>query len=130
MVELCFADRRDNSRVIIPPEQMKRILNFCKLFLTRDSGKGRRGSQPEVTFHDPHFPVLGAGTSKSGVTSTIIAGSTAAGKPVPPHFKFSSQATTEEGERIRNEFVKHTPDISGKFGNDDVINMPVILASI
>ena len=43
MVELGFADRKDNGKVIIPPEQMKRVLNFDESCLSLDSGTGRRG---------------------------------------------------------------------------------------
>ena len=125
LVELGFAFRDEKGDVIIPKEQMRRILNVDESCLSLDGSKGARGGRPEVVFFDPRFPQLGAGTSKSSVTSTLIAGSTAAGEPVPPHFQFSSKAQTVEGERIRNEFVKHTRTTKGKFGRSDCIEHPV-----
>ena len=43
LVELGFADRKDNGKVIIPPDQIKRILNFDESSLSLDSGTGTRG---------------------------------------------------------------------------------------
>ena len=63
-------------------------------------------------------------TSKSALTSTMIAGSTAKGEALPPHFQFQTKAKTEDKERIRVEVAKFTLDTRGKFGLTEEASLP------
>jgi hypothetical protein len=48
----------------------------------------------------------------------MIAGFTAAGEALPPHFQFPTKAQSEETMRINIEALKHAHTIIGKFGCD------------
>ena len=48
-----------------------------------------------------------------------MCGSNAAGEALPPHFQFQTKATTEEGQRIRNEVFAHVVSVRGQFGHDE-----------
>ena len=52
----------------------------------------------------------------SSTTATFIRGSTAAGEALPPHFQFSTKATSSERERIRLETCEHMLNVRGQFG--------------
>ena len=56
LVELGFATRGADGKVIIPPEKLYNIINFDETCLSLDGSKGRRGGRPEVTLHDPRLP--------------------------------------------------------------------------
>ena len=100
LVKLGFASRDDNDNIVIPDEQLKRILNIDETCLVMDGSKCNRGGQPEVTFYSHNLPNLGKSTIKSSVSTTMIAGSTAAGEAIPPHFQFSTTSKSEETQRI------------------------------
>ena len=103
---------------------MRQILNIDESCLSLDGSTQTRGGRPECLFFDPQFPVPGRGTSKSSVTPTLIAGSTAFREPIPPHFQSPSKATKEENEKVRANFVKYTRTIRGKFGLPEERNLP------
>jgi hypothetical protein len=64
-----------------------------------DGTEGRRGGQPEITLHNPCLPYNGKQTTnKDSFTATLVCGSNAAGKALPPHFQFQTKATTDEGQ--------------------------------
>ena len=95
------------------------MLNLDESCLSLDGNAGRRGGRPSVTFFDPNLPRTGEATTKSSITTTFITGSTAAGEPVPPHFQFSSKATSFDRERIRRETVAHFHKVKGKHGQNE-----------
>ena len=84
--ELGFAERDENGNVLIPTEQLQRIVNIDETCLSLDGSQCNRGGRPEVTFYDPRFPHLGKGTSKSALTTTPVA--TQVGRPSLPIFNF------------------------------------------
>ena len=92
LVKLGFAHNNEKGVTIIPNDQFSRILNIDKTCLLLDGSSDTRGGRNEVVFFDPRFPQLGKGTSKRLLTSTMITGSTAAGKATPPHFQFPKKA--------------------------------------
>ena len=73
--ELGFAHRNDDCDLVVPPDQLARILNFDETCLSLDGSKGNRGGRPEVIFFNPNFPQLGRGTSKTSLTTTYITAS-------------------------------------------------------
>ncbi len=77
--------------------------------LILDGSKGRRGGRPQITLHDPWLPYDGKRTNKDSLTATLVCGSNAAGEALPSHFQFQTKATTDEGERLRNEVFRHVP---------------------
>ena len=54
-----------------------------------------------------------------------MCGSNAAGEALPPHFQFQTKATTDGGERLRNDVSRHVPRVIGKFGHDEVKDFDV-----
>ena len=86
--ELGFACRDDYGGLIIPKEQLQRILNVDEYCLSMDGIKGRRGGRPSAVFYLQNLPLSGRPTGKSGLTTTLITSSAASGEAIPPHFLF------------------------------------------
>ena len=87
--------------------------------LVLDGSKCNRGGRPEVIFYSPYLPNLGKATIKNSATTTMIAGSTAAGEPIPPHFQFQTRAQSVETQNVNINLVRFLPNIIGKFGADE-----------
>ena len=119
LVDLGFAVRAADGKVTILDEQLHFINNFNKTCLSLDGTEGRRGGRPEITLHDPRLPYNGKRSNKDSLTATLVCGSNAAGEALPPHFQFQTKATTEEGQRIRNEVFAHVVSVRGQFGHDE-----------
>ena len=49
----------------------------------------------------------------------MIAGSTATGEPIPPHFQFHTRAQSVETQSVNINLVRFLPNILGKFGADE-----------
>jgi len=117
LVELGFAIKlNDDGDVHIPDAQLGRIINFNETCLSMDGSGKSRGGRPEVVFYNPCLPLVGRGTSKSSLTTTMITGSSALGKAIPPHFQFQLSAQSVETQRLRAEMVLFFPNISCTFG--------------
>eukprot|EP00804_Cyclotella_cryptica_P006390 CCRYP_014272-RA/>CCRYP_014272-RA protein AED:0.32 eAED:0.32 QI:0/0/0/1/0/0/2/0/199 len=78
--------------------------------------KCNRGGRPEVIFYSPYLPKWGKATIKNGTATTMIASSTAAGEPIPPHFQFQTHAQSVDTQSINIKLVTFLPNIIGKFG--------------
>ena len=104
------------GHAVIPEEQLNNIVNINKTCLSLDGSQGNRGGRPEVSFYDPNLPRVGKSTSKSAKTTTMITGSTAIGKAIPPHFQFQTAAQSEDNMRICNDMLQWIPNTVGKFG--------------
>ncbi len=87
----------------IPDTCMECILNFDETSLSLDSGTGVREGRPEVTFYNPGLPQVGLGMSKTAITTTLITGSSASGKTIPPHFQYSTSAKCPDTQMLRME---------------------------
>ena len=118
LVELGFATRDADGKIAISAEQLYFILNFDETCLSVDGSEGRRGGRPEVTLHDPRLPYTGKRTNKDSLTATLVMGSNAAGKALPPHFQYQTKATSEDRERVRADVFRYCPRVVGKFGTD------------
>lgn len=92
LIKLGFVHYDEKSKVVIPPDKLEHILSVGKTCLVLDGSKCNRGGRPEVIFYLPHLPNLGNATMKNSTATTMIAGSTAAGKPIPPHFQIQTCA--------------------------------------
>jgi hypothetical protein len=113
LIELGFANYDDENKVAIPPDKLERILNVNKTCLVLDGSKCNRGGRPEVIFYSPYLPNLGKATIKNSATTTMIAGSTAAGEPIPPHFQFQTRAQSVETQNVNINLVRFLPNIIG-----------------
>ena len=120
-----FSCRDDAGDLIIPKDQPQRILNVDEFLISMDGSKYRRGGRPSAVFHSPNLPLSGRPNGKSGITTTLITGSTAAGEVIPPHLQFSTKAKTTDKMRLRDELVKYYPNIHGKLGCEEVRIWPV-----
>ena len=124
IVELGFG-RMKNGELFIPDDQLEIILNLDETSISMDGSTGKRGGRPEVLFYNLRFPLLGVSAGKSALTTTVITGSTAAGEALPPHFQFTTKATSEERQRLKVEIDQFMPKISGKFGANEKRLWPV-----
>jgi len=114
--ELGFVVENEDGEPIIPEEQMGRILNVDESCLSMDGSKGEQGGRPSAIFYSPNLPQSGRPTGKSGLTTTLITGSTALGEAIPPHFQFSTKAKSDTTMKLRSELVGFMPDTRRKFG--------------
>ena len=80
-----------------------------------------------MMFYDRRFPQLGKATSTTVLTTTMISGSSAAGKPLPPHFKFQTSAQSAEAEYIRIECIWYMLDVAARFGHEEEQSFPISL---
>ena len=78
-----------------------------------------RGGRPTISYVNPNLPQLGKSSAKTNVTTTLITGSSASGKALPPHFQFSTKAKSIDTMRFRKETVVYMHNVRGKFGNNE-----------
>jgi hypothetical protein len=116
LVKYGFATIKEDGSLHITEEMKARILNFDETCLSLDGSNGNRGGHPTVTYYDVRFPQLGKVTLKSALTTTMISGSSVAGKSIPPHFQFQTSATSAEGEVIHIEMVRFLLPVECIFG--------------
>lgn len=114
LLELRFLETDESGKVYI---------HFSSL----DGSSINRGGRPAAYYHDPRLPQVGISTSKTSKMTTMITGSNAWGEALPPHFQFMTSAQTEEGERIRNEYVWYMHRTIGTFGLGKQKSLPVSL---
>jgi hypothetical protein len=118
LVDLGFAYVHPSTGiVVIPIEQLKRIVNIDATCLSLDGSDNVRGGRPEVYLYDPRIHQVGKATSKSLLTSTMmITGSNAAGEAIVPHFQFQSKAKSDDTMRLQYDVAEHMPCVVGQFG--------------
>ena len=58
-------------------------------------------------------------TGKSGLTTSLITGSTAVGEAIPPHFQFFIRAKTNAGKKFRTKAAAFYPKVRGTFGRKE-----------
>jgi hypothetical protein len=88
------------GKIHIPEEQLGLIGNFDETCLNLDGSSTNHGGCTEAFIYFPRFPVVGKGTCKTSLTSTLITGSTAAGEAFPPHIQYMTKAKTPEIMRL------------------------------
>eukprot|EP00804_Cyclotella_cryptica_P006359 CCRYP_010185-RA/>CCRYP_010185-RA protein AED:0.27 eAED:0.27 QI:0/0/0/1/0/0/3/0/273 len=96
-----------------------KLLIILKKCTSPSITKCNRGGRPEVIFYSPYLPNLGKATIKNGTATTMIAGSTAAGEPIPPHLQFQTRAQSVDTQSININLVTFLPNIIGKFGTEE-----------
>ena len=96
--------------------QLHRILNFDETDGSIDDTTGQRGGRPPVVFTSGEVCGGATAVNKSGYSSTIICGSNAAGKPLPPHFQLKSIAI-DSNQRISVDWFVNNKDTVVKFGH-------------
>jgi len=112
---LGFGSRDATGKFVIHREQLSRIINIDETALSFDGSEGRCGGRPAVEFFDPTLQASHKRTSKSSVTITLIAGSSAAGEAIPPHFQFPTRAKGENA-KIDVQVYEFVKGVLGKFG--------------
>ena len=88
--------------------------------MTLDGNGSQAGGRPSTAYGSAD-KYVGCGadrTNKSSSRITLVAGSNAAGFPLPPHFQLKSTATEEEKKRIHELFVNGIQNTKGKYGGD------------
>ncbi len=61
---------------------------------------------------------------KAAYSSTMIIGSTAFGKALPPHFQFTTSAKTDEGKKLQVDCVRWMRNVVGEFGLGEIQSCP------
>ena len=94
----------------------QRILNFNETALSLDESGTAVGGRPKAVFYNPTLPLVGKATSKESACTTMITGSNAAGKAIPPHFRFQTSAQSQDSEQCRLEAAAYFCGVWCKFG--------------
>ena len=110
------------DKFVIPPAQLRRIINLDESCLSLDGSTKVRGGRPGASAFDSALPIIGQPANKANVSITLITGSSAFGEPLPPHFQFPTKEKTAERERLPFETVRHFKSIRAAFGHRDVFN--------
>ena len=77
-----------------------------------------------MTFTAPDLAGGVTAVNKSGYSSTIICGSSAAGEAVPPHFQLKTMAKTEEKQRLSVDWFASTKSVAAQFGHSEMKSFP------
>jgi hypothetical protein len=84
IVKYGFATINEDGSLHFPEKMKARILNMDETCLLLNGSNGNQGGRPTVMYYNVRFPQLGKATSKSTLMTTMISGSLAAGKSIPP----------------------------------------------
>eukprot|EP00532_Pseudo-nitzschia_australis_P013819 CAMPEP_0168210622 /NCGR_PEP_ID=MMETSP0140_2-20121125/3272_1 /TAXON_ID=44445 /ORGANISM="Pseudo-nitzschia australis, Strain 10249 10 AB" /LENGTH=775 /DNA_ID=CAMNT_0008137243 /DNA_START=1493 /DNA_END=3820 /DNA_ORIENTATION=- len=111
------------GELVYLPNKLNHILNLDKSGLTLDQTGSLSGGRDSTRFRSADNAIaFGADrTNKSSCRLTIIAGSTAAGHPLPLHFQLMSVAE-DRNKRIENKFVRGISNVVGVYGEDKIVN--------
>jgi len=112
------------GEMIFFPGQTSRIINVDETDGSLDDTTGQRGGRPPMVFSVPDMSGGGTAVNKSGYSSTIVCGSSAAGEPIPPHFQLKSLAQTDVGQRMNVNWFENCADVFVKFGLPEKTAMP------
>ena len=126
-VDYGFATINTNGELLFHIEMMKQILNLDETCMSLDGGNDNQGGRPTVTYYDVRFPQLGKATSKSALTTIMIGGSNAAGKPIPPHLQFQTLAQTPDAEALHIECIRYMLNVQAAFGHEEIQSFPISL---
>jgi hypothetical protein len=95
--------------------------------MSLNGSNGSWGGRPTVTYYHICCPQLGRATSESALMMTMIRGSNAADKPIPPHFQFQTAAQTNKAKAICVETIWYTLDVQATFRYKEVQSFPVLI---
>ena len=119
-----FATRNETGDVIFTEDQKRRIINIDETNLSLDGSDGGRGGRPSYSISIKGCQRPGTGQNKSGLSSSLMCGSNAAGEPMPLHIMFSSSASHEENYSVNPAWLVGLPRVAAKFGHDEVQCFP------
>ena len=121
LITNCFARKRVEEEevegeLVFLSGQLNITVNLNESGLSLDDNHSKTGGRLSTQF-GPGTNVLPQGadqTNKSSVCITIIAGSTAAGHPLLPHFQLKSVAE-DDNKLIQTAFIKDLPSVTGVY---------------
>ena len=119
LIELGFTKTNKDGTVNLRKDKMHDIINLDETCISLGGSNVNRGGRPATVFFGPRFSSPQKAMSKTSLTTTMIAGSTAAGEALPPHLQFQTKAQSGSHQKLRNDMAEWLPDIRGKFGCDD-----------
>ena len=90
LLELGFVEVDPKGKMVIPVEQLAKIVNIDETCPVVDGSKCNRGGRSKIIFCSPNLPNLGKAIIKTSAATTMITGSTVAGEPMLLHFQFST----------------------------------------
>jgi len=131
LIELSFARKKNEAdtnvegEVMLLPGQKESIVNVDETDGTLDDACKQTGGRPAMVFTAPDAVGGSTTVNKCGYKTTVICGSTTAGKPIPPHFQLKTDAKTDEGQRVSVDWFRYCPQIGGKFGHPEHRLFPV-----
>lgn len=120
-------EKDERGKPFIPPDNMRRVLNFDETCLSTDGSSINRGGRPAAYWFDPRLPQVGLETVKSAYSCTMITGSTAFGEALPPHFQFATSAKTDEGKRLQVDSIRWMKNVVGEFGLGKRTSLPATI---
>ena len=98
------------------PNQKSRIINVDETDGSLDNTTGSKGGHPPVVFSDPTVLWGAMAANKSGYSSKVICGSSAAREAIPPHFQLKMLAQSDATMKISVDWFLHAAFVHGKFG--------------
>ena len=121
LIELGFARmKRDKEggegSLVFFEGQKDRIINLDETDGSLDNTSGQRGGRPSFVFYSDDISGGASQRNKTSYSPTIIAGSSAAGDPLPLHFQLKTLAQTDTGQKLSVHFFKYARNTYGKFG--------------
>jgi len=113
-----------DGEIFFYPDQTRRIINVDETDGSLDNTTGSKGGRPPVVFSDPTIARGATAANKSGYSSTVICGSSAAGEAIPPHFQLKTLAQSDATMKISVDWFLHAASVHGKFGLPTVQELP------
>ena len=78
------------------------------------SNEGDSGGPRSGTFIDPNLPRPGSASTRGSRHMTEVAGNTAIGECLPSLFIFDSKAMNTENYKVKPEWCKNLPSVTGR----------------
>ena len=72
LIEFGFAKVGRNSNLVFLEDMLRWIVNVDETEILVDGSKTNEGKRPDVSFHDPHFPLVKRPVAKSSLSCTGI----------------------------------------------------------
>jgi hypothetical protein len=107
------------KEITFSEEQKQRIINIDETNLSLDGSDGGRGGRPACTITMKHCNRPGTAQNKTSLSSSLICGSNAAGKAMPLHIMFSSDAKEADNYAVNAAWIVSLPRFKGTFGHQE-----------
>lgn len=117
------------SKITIKNKQRLRIINMEERPISLDGINRRAGGRPAHSIRLKNMKRCGVAANKASGSATVVAGSNAAGEPIPVTLMLQSEAQKENIE-IPARCYDGMPIVFGKFGNKREVPLyPIIMAN-